>query len=144
MTDQQAGNPPTERRRRDPESLRLRTFSPSLTVDDLERSLAFYVDALGFTVEDRWEEDGKLMGVMLVAGTCHIGLSQDDWARGRDRRKGIGFSMFATTAQDLDALAKRIRDHGAEADGPKTESWGGRVLSVVDPDGFKLIFTPPE
>jgi uncharacterized glyoxalase superfamily protein PhnB len=131
-------------RRAKPESLRLRTLSPALTADDLERSLRFYVDAVGFTVDERWEEDGKLLGVMLVAGDCSIGISQDDWAKGRDRAKGIGFRIFAETAQDLDELAARLREHGVEPDGPKTEPWGARTLTVTDPDGFKLTLTAVE
>ena len=134
----------TERRRNEPESLRVRTMSPAYTVDDLERSLKLYVDGLGFTVKDRWEEDGKLLGVMLVAGSVQLGLSQDDWSKGRDRKKGVGTSLYLQTVQDLDALAARCRAHGVEVYGPKTEPWGARVLHVVDPDGFKLVFTPPE
>lgn len=138
MSQEAAPNPSDERRRAEPESLRLRNPSPALTVDDVEASLRFYVDALGFTVEERWEEDGKLQGVMLLAGSCRIGLSQDDWKKGRDRPKGIGFRIFAETAQDLDALAARLREHGVEPDGPKEQPWGGRALSVGDPDGFQL------
>lgn len=134
----------TERRRNEPESLRVRTMSPAYTVDDLERSLKLYVDGMGFTVKDRWEEDGKLLGVMLVAGSVQLGLSQDDWSKGRDRKKGVGTSLYLQTVQDLDALAARCRAHGVEVYGPKTEPWGARVLHVVDPDGFKLVFTPPE
>ena len=134
----------TERRRTDPESLRVRAMSPAYTVDDLERSLKLYVDGLGFTVKDRWEEDGKLLGVMLVAGSVSLGLSQDDWSKGRDRKKGVGTSLYLQTVQDLDALAARCRAHGVEVYGPKIEPWGARVLHVVDPDGFKLVFTPPE
>jgi catechol 2,3-dioxygenase-like lactoylglutathione lyase family enzyme len=130
-----------ERRQTAPESLRLRTLSPALTVDDLEQSLRFYTEALGFTVEERWEEEGELKGVMLVAGTCHLGLSQDDWAKGRDREKGVGFRIFAETAQDLDAIAQRLRQHGVEPDGPKEQPWGDRALSVTDPDGFKLTLS---
>ncbi|HEX2163350.1 MAG TPA: VOC family protein [Thermoanaerobaculia bacterium] len=131
-----------ERRHQRPESLRLRNLSASLTVDDLEASLRFYVDALGFTVEERMEEDGKLQGVMLVAGSCRLGLSQDDFAKGRGRAKGMGFRLWAETAQDLDAVARRLAEHGVEADGPKEEPWGGRTLTVVDPDGFKLTLSP--
>jgi catechol 2,3-dioxygenase-like lactoylglutathione lyase family enzyme len=130
-----------ERRQTAPESLRLRTLSPALTVDDLEQSLRFYTEALGFTVEERWEEEGELKGVMLVAGTCHLGLSQDDWAKGRGREKGVGFRIFAETAQDLDAIAQRLRQHGVEPDGPKEQPWGDRALSVTDPDGFKLTLS---
>ena len=115
-----------------------------MTVNDLERSLRFYEQGLGFTVEERWEEEGELRGVMLLAGDCRLGLSQDDWAQGRDRKKGVGFRVWAQTAQDLDELAARLRDHGIQHEGPKTESWGSRTLTVTDPDGFKLTLTPPE
>lgn len=130
-----------QRREADPESLRLRSLSPALTVDDLERSLRFYTDALGFTVEERWEDEGELKGVMLLAGTCHVGLSQDDWAKGRGREKGVGFRIFAETVQDLDVIAQRLRQHGVEPDGPKDDPWGTRSLTVTDPDGFKLTLS---
>lgn len=141
MTEQPREKSAAPQRREDPETLRLRTLSPALTVDDLEQSLRFYTEALGFTVEERWEEEGELKGVMLLAGTCHVGLSQDDWAKGREREKGVGFRIFAETAQDLDAIAQRLRQHGVEPDGPKEQPWGGRALSVTDPDGFKLTLS---
>ena len=59
--------------RRGPESLRLRSVTPSLTVDDLQRSLRFYTEALGFVVKERWTSDhGELRGVMLLAGVTSI------------------------------------------------------------------------
>ena len=74
-----------DRRRKDPQSLRLRAIEPSLTVNDLERSVRFYTEALGFFVSERWTDNGVLRGVMLKAGVCSLGLSQDDWSKGRDR-----------------------------------------------------------
>ena len=76
---------------------------------DLDRSLAFYRDGLGFFVSERWEEGGKLVGVMLKAGGCHLGLSQDDFSKGRDRSKGVGFRIWCETLQDVDAIADRLR-----------------------------------
>ncbi len=125
--------------RTDLQPLQLGELMVALTADDVERSLRFYEEGLGFKVDERMEEDGKLLGVMLSAGAFHLGLSQDDWSKGSDRKKGIGFRMFVDSGDhDLDALAKRFRDNGVEVDGPKTESWGERALTVVDPDGFKL------
>ena len=128
-----------EKRRRTPETLRLRAVMPSFTVNDLQRSLAFYRDVLGFVVGERWEDGGQLRGVMLKAGICELGLSQDDWAKGRDRKKGVGMSLWCQTAQDVNAIAGRIRLAGGRlTQEPRDESFGGRSLGVEDPDGFRL------
>jgi catechol 2,3-dioxygenase-like lactoylglutathione lyase family enzyme len=137
--DPAAGGGHPERRHTEPEALRLRSITPSLTVDDLEESRRFYVDGLGFTVHEEWKEEGKLLGLMLVAGSCHLGLSQDDWSKGRDRKKGEGISLWCATAQDIDALAARIKAAGARlAQEPSDSPEGGRMLAVDDPDGFRL------
>jgi uncharacterized glyoxalase superfamily protein PhnB len=81
-------------------------------VSDLPKSLAWYTDVLGFTAQQRREADGKLAAAVLVAGSVRLLLNQDDGARGLDRRKGEGFSLMFTTAQDVDALAARIRERG--------------------------------
>ena len=120
------------------DALQISTIVPSLTVDDLQKSLAFY-EALGFTVDERWEDNGKLLGVMLRAGKNQIGLSQDDWKKGRDRKKGEGFRIFCKTKGNVDALAERIEKKGGRLDqGPTDEPWGVRDISLTDPDGFKI------
>jgi lactoylglutathione lyase len=125
--------------RKQPESLRLRTAGPSLTVNDIQKSLAFYRDVLGFVPKDSWEEDGALKGMELVAGSVRFWLSQDDFNKGRDRVKGLGFRMYCGTTQDIDALAERVRGAGVElAEEPKDQSWGGRDFAVRDPDGFLI------
>lgn len=128
----------------EPETLRLRTFSPGLTVDDLEKSIAFYTGALGFIAGRRGERDGKLTFIMLKAGLCELGLGQDDWAKGRERRKGDGFRLWCETKQDIDALAARARAFGARiTEEPEDKPWGVRSFSVDDPDGFHLTFARP-
>lgn len=126
--------------RKGPETLRLRSSSPSLTVDDLPRSVRFYTEALGFIVKERWTSDsGELRGVMLLAGVFELGLSQDDWAKGRNRKKGEGVRIWCETTQDLDALAKRVKAAGfALTEEPKEQPWGQRSFSVDDPDGYHL------
>ena len=126
--------------RRKPETLRIRSIAPGITADDLARSMHFYTDVLGFLVTERWmDANGNLRGVMLKAGACEIGLSQDDWAKGRNRKKGIGMRLWCETGQDIDDLARRIKvAGGALADGPSTQAWGAMSLSVMDPDGIHL------
>lgn len=129
-------------KRKTPESLRLRSASPSITVNDVEKSLAFYGDVLGFHVKDRWMHDGKLAGVELVAGVVSFFVGQDDWKKGKDRVKGVGFRIFCTTVQDIDALAAQIKSRGGKLlEEPKDQSWGTRDFAVADPDGFKITFS---
>jgi len=124
--------------RRQPETLRCLSQSVSLTVDDLERSLAFYVDGLRFHVKDRWERDGRLLGVEMMAGACMVGLSQDDWAKGRDRSKGLGMRIYLETSQDVDTVAAGLRRRGVPLKGPEDSPWGSRAIHVTDPDGYHL------
>jgi uncharacterized glyoxalase superfamily protein PhnB len=128
--------------RKRPETLRIRTMSPGFTVNDLQQSLHWYCDVVGFTVEERWEREGRLMGVMLKAGQASLALTQDDWAKGRERTKGEGFRVYCTTAQDVDELAARIKERGGDlASEPVTMSWGARSFGLVDPDGFNLTIS---
>lgn len=126
-------------KRRKPESLRLRESSLSLTVADLARSIAWYQDVLGFTAGERWEVEGVLHGQQMKAGRVDLMLTQDDFARGRERLKGEGVRVWWSTAQPLDALAERIRKAGAGLDyGPTETPWGDRAFGLTDPDGYRI------
>ena len=119
-------------------ALQAKTISPSLTVNDLQQSITFF-EGLGFSVEDRWEEQGKLVGVMLRAGDAHIGLSQDDWKKGRDRQKGVGMRLFIETKQDIDQVASRARKAGVKLDSePHDTEWKTRAFEVTEPSGYKI------
>lgn len=126
-----------ERRAEGSDSLRLRAMGASITCDDLEKSAKFYEEGLRFTVKERWEHEGKLVGLELVAGNAFLWLMQDDWAKGRDRKKGVGMRLFAETAEDPGELAERFRENGVEVDGPH-EHDGTRAITVTDPSGINL------
>ena len=123
-------------------TLQATSIVPNLTVDDVRKSITFY-EGLGFAVQERWEENGVLQGVMLIAGKNRIGLSQDDWKKGRDRVKGLGIRVFIATTQNLDELAARAKGAGIALDRePHDTDMGSRAFEVTDPTGFKLtIYT---
>jgi uncharacterized glyoxalase superfamily protein PhnB len=130
------------RERKQPETLRLRSASPSFTVNDLQKSIAFYRDVLGFTEKERWEREGELRGMELVAGQVSVFLAQDDWQKGQDRVKGQGFRIYCETTQDIDDLASAIQERGGSlAEELKDQPWGGREFAVLDPDGFKITIS---
>ncbi len=125
--------------RKGTETLKLSSTSPGLTVNDVEKSLAWYRDVVGFAVGERWEQEGKLTGVQLRAGSVIFMIGQDDWKKGRDRKKGEGFRLYCTTTQDVDVLAEKIVAHGGKLDQePRDQPWGTRDFALSDLDGFKI------
>jgi uncharacterized glyoxalase superfamily protein PhnB len=131
-----------EERRKKPETLRLRAVMPAITASDLQASVAWYRDVLGFTVAEEYERDGKVMGVRLRAGTVDVLLAQDDFAKGRDRQKGVALRLYCITAQDVDQLAAAVKERGGKlAQEPTDQPWGTRDFALVDPDGFILSIT---
>lgn len=119
-------------------ALQAKTLMPTLTVNDLQASIRFF-EGLGFAAGQRWEHEGKLLGVTMKAGDLEVGLSQDDWKMGRDRQKGVGIRFYISTAQNIDELAANAKKNGVALDkDPHDTEWGARAFNVTEPSGFKF------
>ena len=107
-----------------------------LTVSDLERSLAFYRDVLGFEVTARYGPDA----VFLSAGGYHHHIGLNTWAgRGAPRPPAgtTGLYHFAVLLPDRPALAavvRRVLDHGVELEGA-SDHGVSEAIYLRDPDG---------
>ena len=124
-------------------TLQAKTLSTSLTVDDINQSVRFF-EGLGFAVDERWEENGKLAGVMMKAGEAQLGLMQDDWKKGRDRQKGVGMRLFVITTQNIDEVAARAKKNGITLDAePHDTDMKNRAFEVTEPTGFKITVMTP-
>jgi catechol 2,3-dioxygenase-like lactoylglutathione lyase family enzyme len=112
---------------------------PVLHVKDVEASLRFYVDRLGFTCPWRYDEDGV---AQVDRQGCSLILA-DTWPQ--KIGKGLMFISlnFEPDAQiaALDALRAEFEAKGVPV---KDGSWGYRLLVVNDPDGNQLFFNYPE
>lgn len=121
------------------DKLELQSITPFLTANDLQASVAWYRDVLGFIVAEEYKRDDKVMGVRIQAGSVQLMLGQDDFAKGRDRMKGAALRFYFQTNQDIDALAAAIRERGGKlTQEPTDQPWGRRDFAVVDPDGFNI------
>jgi catechol 2,3-dioxygenase-like lactoylglutathione lyase family enzyme len=117
---------------------------PVLHVKDVEASLRFYVDRLGFTIPWRYEEDG----VAHVAQVDRQGsalILADTWPE----KVGRGLIFVSLNVEPatheaavaaLDALRAELEAKGAQV---KDGSWGYRLLVVDDLDGNQLFFNYP-
>ena len=124
-------------------SLDAQALAASLTVSDLARSRAWYVNALGFSVVREHQREGRLFAVSLAAGAVQVLLTQDDGAKGGDRVRGEGFSLQLTTSQDIDGVAARAMRAGATLDTPPSDAFGVRMFRLRDPDGFRWTISSP-
>ena len=116
----------------------------SITVKDLQKSVAWYQNVVGFGIERTYEFNGKVAIVAIKAGDVRINLNQDDGAKGWDRIKGLGFSINIWTTEDIDGIANRIKASGGTLDSePVDAPWGARFFRLTDPDGYKLAVLKP-
>jgi catechol 2,3-dioxygenase-like lactoylglutathione lyase family enzyme len=118
---------------------------PFFGVKDIEASLRFYVDGLGFTITRRWEPEGRIRWCWLELGRVSIMLQQY-WKDGRpggwpDGPVGQGVSVCFMCA-DAISVYHEARARGVE---PSRPFVGNRlwVTSLVDPDGYQLDFESP-
>ena len=118
----------------------------SITCKDVEASIRFYRDGIGFAVAQTFEYEGKVVGAIIGAGDCRFVLNQDDGKLGWDRIKGQGFFLQINVASvaDVDAAAARIKAAGGVLlNEPEDRPWGARMFQFRDPDGFKLGVSTP-
>lgn len=115
--------------------------APSVTVNDIAKSMTWYCDVLGFAVKQRWEHAGILRGAELTAGDVTVYLGQDDWKKGRDRVKGEGFRLYWYTTQNIDTLAAGIKARGGVLESEPKDEWGTRSFNLVDPTGYKITIS---
>ena len=112
-----------------------------LPVSDLERSLAWYQDRLGYQVMHEFVEDGVRMGIAMVHpnGGPDFALRLDP-----DRaRAAAGFDYFSIGVPGrtaIEALAAAFTERGDGHDGVVRTPVGWVLLGVQDPDGHDVRF----
>ena len=122
---------------------------PLLIVSDLETSSKFYQDVLGFKhiftmlgpggpalIHLRWLKYADLL----------IALPRDGQEIPEPRGTGVSlsFQMLGRFEGSVDALAEQAKVKGANiVSGPLDQPWNVRELTILDPDGYRLVFTTP-
>lgn len=115
---------------------------PFFMVEDMQKSLGFYVDGLGFEITHRWEPDGALRWCSMRLGDTSLML-QEFWKKGQESGRpegklGQGVSV-CFVCEDALVIYRDIKSRGIEAKRPFVGNamW---VVSVTDPDGYRLDF----
>lgn len=137
-----------------------------ITVSNLERSLAFWRDVLGFELSHQTHQAGELAAQITGVPGAELSLAVVkapghkiellEYHAPNDSKKtnplqpcDVGFVHVALTVDNLDAVLERIAVSGWRAAGkPQTltsgPNAGKRVIYVRDPDGNTIeLMQPP-
>ncbi len=106
-----------------------------LEVNSLRESIDFYRDALGFELISA-EAEAEPPLATLRAGALRVMLAEQLLTMAR-RGRGVHF-LFGVA--DVDDYYERLRSGGVEVAPPADEGWGGRFITVEDPDRYRLFF----
>ena len=106
-----------------------------LEVNSIEESLAFYHSVLGFEISKHTPESEPPMAT-LQAGALKITLAQQLETM---LKRGRGVNFFLGVA-DVDEYYGELTEKGAELSPPVDEGWGGRFITLQDPDRYRLFF----
>lgn len=121
---------------------------PLFMVTDIEASVRFYVEGLGFAMTREWRPDraaGRLQWCWLQLGDAAVMLQE--FRRGgqpgatSERPLGAGVSIYFICT-DAIAIYRELAARGISAGRPFVGN-GMWVTSLQDPDGYRLYFESP-
>jgi uncharacterized glyoxalase superfamily protein PhnB len=119
----------------------VRELWPLLFVEDIDRSIAFYRDQLGFTLaRQATDGDGRIFWCRVERGGCSVMLQQAEEAEdGPAEGRGRGV-IFYFICDDVDVMHAELARRGMRLDPPKVAYYGMKQLFVPEPDGYELCF----
>ena len=120
---------------------------PTLSVADIDASVAWYVEKVGFAsvFSLPGPNGGTAMAHLRWRKYADLLLLPDAEPRQAGQARGAGVVLsFLADAKPIDDLAAEIAGRGVEiAEGPVSRPWNVRDFVVLDPDGYRLVFFAP-
>jgi lactoylglutathione lyase len=120
----------------------VRQAVPFFGVSDIQASLHYYVDGLGFEMTRQWVDEGQLRWCWLERGGTALMLQEfrttghDAWAPAAKLGEGVSIYLIC---RDALAIYHEITSRGIQAARPFVGN-GMWVVSLSDPDGYQLHF----
>jgi catechol 2,3-dioxygenase-like lactoylglutathione lyase family enzyme len=131
-------------------SVNVKQAVPFFGVSDMEASLRFYVDGLGFKIKNKWipdanedyPADGKIRWCWLELGDAAMMLQEFLPERRPKETLGTGSSV-CFMCEDALALYREFKSRGIEPRNRPTVGNGLWVVALLDPDGYRIDFESP-
>jgi catechol 2,3-dioxygenase len=116
-----------------------------LNVADIDTSLGFWRDLIGFEVVDRFDDEGQTVFASLRSGDVLLMLN----ARGGDpeprrARPRYTEAVIYLGVESVHDLVRAMRAKGLDAPDPEPQEYGLDEFTLRDPDGYEIAFTSPK
>jgi uncharacterized glyoxalase superfamily protein PhnB len=114
---------------------------PFFGITNMEASLRFYVDGLGFKMTQQWIVDGRIRWCRLQHGGAGIMLQEFLKERVPSGELGAGVSV-SFNCKDALAIYRQAKARGLQTQRPFVGNamW---VTNLSDPDGYRISFQSP-
>jgi|SRR5579863_5405488 len=115
---------------------------PFFRVSNIEASLRYYVDGLGFKMTNKWIDEGKLRWCWLQHGGAALMLQEfrreghDSWTPGGKVGEGVSICFQCKDALEI---YRDVTSRGIQASRPFVGN-GMWVTTMSDPDGYQIEF----
>jgi catechol 2,3-dioxygenase-like lactoylglutathione lyase family enzyme len=121
-------------------------ISPFFIVSNVEQTIAFYRDKLGFETRFKEPDRDPFFAIIGRGGAQILVKSDKDVSPLPNHRRHHYMRWDAFVyAPDPDALAAEFADHGATFSTPLTDTHDGlRGFEISDPDDYVLFFGRPK
>ncbi len=127
----------------------VRGVTTLLEVFDMQASIAFYRDLLGFEVVQTWGPDGNWSWAMLRAGhsTLMLNTAYDEGERpavpDAGRVRGHADTELYVACANVNDVHEHLRQKGHAVNPPIVTHYGTNQIWLTDPDGFRVCFQSP-
>jgi lactoylglutathione lyase len=123
-----------------PAAVNVQQAVPFFLVSNMERSLRYYVEGLGFEMTRKWTPRGKIEWCWLQIGSAALMLQEP--RKVLAEKVGVGVSV-CFQCNDALAIYREVKARGIEAAQRPFVGNGLWVTAFLDPDGYKIDFESP-
>jgi len=115
---------------------------PFFAVSNIEESVRYYVNGLGFEMTNKWIDEGKLRWCWLQHGGAALMLQEirkeghDSWVPQGIVGEGVSIYFIC---KDALSIYRHVTSRGIKASRPVVGN-GMWVTSLLDPDGYRIEF----
>jgi predicted enzyme related to lactoylglutathione lyase len=116
---------------------KIKKMSPQFLVADIERSIEFYINQLGFKLDFRYED--FYSGLIKDGFSIHLKSGKPS-AEERERRKNNEHLDITFSVEGIEVLYEEILNKSVEVIQPLRDMPYGKEFYIADPDGYIIAF----